>query len=234
MKNNLEWFRSILDFNFDLNEQASTLTVNESMLLSLFEKLTDLSPLFPDIYWLTVARLTELTVLCAGNYADMAEFTAVGDLIYNPRQILIHVCGSKQSLTKHRHQRLSEHFLNELNRHIRPSFWLSQNTLLEVQEPPLLPLLKAQLYSSGYISSRYLENIEERLNKIAQAVGFINAWQISNSFELSLKIQHAGRKQRMFIESNLCRFEKHIFHQLGEDIHQRCKFNDHFSHFLAD
>jgi hypothetical protein len=226
MKNQQEWLNRICDFNTDLSEQA--FTVNETMLVYLFEKLTGISPLFPDVYWLTIARLTELTVLCAGNYADMAEFSAMGDLIYNPRQILIHICGCDQSQTKQRHQGLSEHFSTQLAHHIHPPFWLSQNTLPEIRKAPLLPLLKEQLHSSGYISSQYLENIEERLNKISQAVGFIN------SFELSLKIQHAGCKQRGFIESNLCRFQKHLFHELGEDIHQRCRQNSHHSRFLAN
>jgi len=38
----------------------------------------------PRGYWLLVARLTEATLLCAGNYADSCEFEATGDLLVNP------------------------------------------------------------------------------------------------------------------------------------------------------
>lgn len=47
------------------------------------------------IFWLTLARITELAIYQAGVYADACEFAAAGDLLVNPRCITIHLKGRR-------------------------------------------------------------------------------------------------------------------------------------------
>ena len=81
----------LMDFNYLLEDVSSAMRLNEEFLEQKVSELEEVGPINGKFYWLTLARLNELTLLCAGNYADNFEFTAAGDLLVNPRCILVHI-----------------------------------------------------------------------------------------------------------------------------------------------
>lgn len=95
--------RTLSDFNTSLEKEGSPSRLNEDFIEC---KLCDLGQIEADcsesygIYWLTYARLFELALLCAGNYADHFEFAAAGDLLVNPRLILIHLKSGRSVVKK--------------------------------------------------------------------------------------------------------------------------------------
>ncbi len=158
------------------------------------------------IYWLTYARLFELALLCAGNYADHFEFAAAGDLLVNPRLILIHFKSGCTPVKKDRHRKLTEQF-----HHVA-------DTLPEIVEKPLLAHMHGQMARSGYLSKEYLDFGERRMERIADAIGFLASWHLTAESAFYLQTQGTSPSEKRFIESSLCRFDKEIFFELGRDL----------------
>ena len=100
----------ILHFNRIMEEKAALHNLNEKRLVQFLDLLEKTSLIYDDLYWLSLARINELAILCAGNYAESCEFTLAGDLLMNPRLILIHVRGCPQPVVKERHTALTEQF----------------------------------------------------------------------------------------------------------------------------
>ena len=44
-------------------------------------------------YWLSMSRVMELALLCAGNFADFGQICKAGDFIVNPRHTEVHIEG---------------------------------------------------------------------------------------------------------------------------------------------
>lgn len=95
-------------FNHLLDQQVVPYTINESTVVAFREELCRKGNPDSLCYWLLMARLAELTLLCAGHYADCGEVTAAGDLLVNPRRADIYMQGVVPSIRKYRHRRLSE------------------------------------------------------------------------------------------------------------------------------
>jgi len=87
--------------------------VNEQTIENFLENLEAYGKTLRPVYWLMMARLFELSLICAGYYADNCEFPAAGDLLVNPRKILIHQKGYPHPLVKQRHGRLTEQLNQE-------------------------------------------------------------------------------------------------------------------------
>lgn len=71
---------------------------------------------------------------------------------------------------------------------------------------------------SGYLSKEYLDLVENRMKRIADAIGFLASWHLSGQSAFYLRVQCASPSEQSFIESNLCRFDKEIFFELGQDL----------------
>lgn len=71
----------------ELNGLMNALTVpflvNRSMIEDFWEVLERAHEARNQEYWLLAARLTELALLCAGQYADCGEFRCARDLLYS-------------------------------------------------------------------------------------------------------------------------------------------------------
>ena len=93
----------ILHFNYLLDRKANYFSLNESSLENLLDQLDNLALVKDGSYWLTMARINELALLCAENCANNCELTLAGDLLLNPRLILIHVRGQNRPIVKKRH-----------------------------------------------------------------------------------------------------------------------------------
>ncbi len=164
-------------------------------------------------YWLTMARVAELAVLCAGHYADNGEFTAAGDLLVNPRKIYIKSDKHGISFTKNRHGRLSDQ-LKRFNRTHHTGVSIKE-TEIRIIRAALLPYFRECLSRSGFFKCAYLEDLTRRMERIAETLGFLMAFGVDSCETLYRRMDGMGTGQRRFIEKNLCRFDQQRFDELG-------------------
>jgi hypothetical protein len=191
--------------------------LNESEILRLLEEFDEIPSRFTTIHGLTLARLMELALYCAGNYADSCEFEAVGDLLVTPRQVDIHVRGEAYCVPKKRHGRISTQLVGFMGNE-DPLYWLKYNTWPIIRKQAILPDLYGALAASGLLASDYLKSIERRMCQVANTVAFLSAWQIDNVNELHQKLEISSAEARTFVADNLCRFDLSVFHEIGKDI----------------
>jgi hypothetical protein len=225
---------ALSDYNASLEEGTQS-NLTEGFLSS---KLREVEQMESDcsengeIYWLTYARLFELALLCAGNYADHFEFAAAGDLLVNPRLILIHFKSGCSAVKKDRHRKLTEQFRYVAANREAVVTWLKQETVPEIVERPLLAHMYEQMARSGYLSKKYLDLVERRMERIADAIGFLASWHLPETSAFYLRVGYASPSEQSFIESNLCRFDKEIFFELGDDIRRLAVDPHHETRFL--
>ena len=166
-------------------------------------------------YWLTLTRINELALVCAGNYADNCEFSLVGDLLVNPRLVLVHLSGLNQPLIKKRHIPLSEQFQQVENDLLRVRQWLKRETRVEVKTEALLPELRKGLENSGHIPREYLDSVEQRKRRLADLIGVLASAGISDNVALHAWRKNASPADRELLESRLCRFDFECFFEMG-------------------
>jgi hypothetical protein len=227
---------ALSEYNVCLDEEATPSNLCEGFIES---KLRDLEQMESDgpengkIYWLTYARLFELALLCAGNYADHFEIAAAGDLLVNPRLILIHLKSKSYPVKKDRHRRLTDQFRYAAGKGEAVRLWLKEEAVPEIVQKPLLAHMHDRMARSGYLSKEYLDLVETRMKRIADAIGFLASWHVVGNSALDLRSQCLRPSERSFVESMLCRFDKAIFFELGEDV--RCLSLDPYekSRFLV-
>ena len=224
---------ALIHFNVELERAVTGHKLNEEYLELIAEALEEFGIIHDALYSITLARITELTLYCAGSYTDDCEFALAGDLLVNPRLILIHVHNQGAPIVKQRHVSITDQF-----RHLERSpqelvQWLKENTWLEMKKEPLLPHLYRRLCCLGHMQSRYLESVERRMQRIADVIGFLSAWHLQDSWDLHQRIRCVPEAEREFVYSNLCRFDLEIFHQLGHDLLQLIENSRYESGFLG-
>lgn len=212
-------FREALTaLNHRLDALAIPYDINESVIEALLETLEATIP-WPDvIYWLLMARVTELALMAAGHYADHCEFSAAGDLLVNPRTIRVCWDDQRRPAVKKRHERLSDQF-----REPGASRWafvrdFKENGRLETLRPALLPVLVERLAACGLFSSGYLASVNARMEKITGAIGFLCAAGITTGRQLYLRLTLAPAADRDFFTAHLCRFDRCRFDRLGREV----------------
>jgi len=185
------------------------------------------------LYVLVLARIAELALYCAGAYADNGEFGAVGDLLFNPRLTFIHLKGADRPVPKKRHGALTDHF--SVDSHMRTDLigWVKRNVTLEVKKPPLLAYLHGCLEDSGHISKGYLNGMIERMNRVAEVVGFLAAYRVSGSEALYRRIQWVAPAEQTFIRENLCNFDLDTFFELGDEFRKLAENPSLSNRFLS-
>jgi hypothetical protein len=228
-KNDDCFSNTLLDFNLCLNDSVP-FELNENFIESKIDELGEIQN-SDSIYQLTQARITELTLICAGNYADNFEFSAAGDLLVNPRCIRVNINGVKEPVNKNRHLALTDQFNGVAKTETGIIRWLSKNTHLEISKKPLLPDLYERLKNAGIISAKYLDSVYRRMNKIADVIGFLSAYHLSESQILYKKL-NSSNSESDFIESNLCNFNFDLFFDLGREIERLIENDDYKSVFL--
>ena len=199
---------------FEINRMLDGIGVpyelNEPFLEDLMGQLnrTDLQESF--FYALTLARLLEATLLCAGHYADNCEFSLAGDLLVNPRKIKVRMKDDAPAFEKIRHGRLTDQLvqLAELcPGRCGDAMMDKRNATCDIVAPALLPCLHSQLAGTGRFGEVYLERVAARMTAVADTMGFLAAGQILSSEALHLRLQAADPEERAFIERHLCRFD---------------------------
>lgn len=204
---------------------------NEAWCEQRLEELMGIEAADPRLFWLTLARLAELALKQAGDYADHCEFQAAGDLLANPRRIEIFVQGRTDPVIKKRHCGLREQFTSAIGRE-EPATWLSRKTLSHVCEKALIPYLKERLASSGWMHSDYLALLDRRMCRVADTIAFLAAWQIADCRDLAKRMVTAAREDNTLIAANLCRFDLDCFNEMGDDIERIICNADASSRFL--
>jgi hypothetical protein len=222
----------LVDFNVRLEQAARVHNFNEDCLERITRELEGFCAGRDGVFALTLARITELALYCAGSYTDDCEFALAGDLLVNPRLILIHIRNQGAPIAKERHGKIGDQF-----RHVDKSpqeliQWLKENTCLEIKKEPLLPHLYGELSRSGLLQSHYLASVEQRLQRIADVIGFLSAWHVPDSCRLRQRMRCVPEAEREFVSSSLCRFDLEIFHQLGHDLLQLLEDDQYESEFL--
>jgi hypothetical protein len=128
-----------LNVPYDVNEQTI-----ENFLQNL--KAFDTTP--QPAYWLIMARLFELSLILAGHYADNCEFSAAGDLLVNPRKVLVHRKGYPYPLKKPRHGSLTDQLNKKETCRQIVLFQVKHEVMVEVAQPAILPYLFGLMESS--------------------------------------------------------------------------------------
>ena len=207
-----------LGFNHLLNRQVVPDTVNETMLAGFRETLCQRGNPSHPCHWLLMARLAEMTLLCAGHYAGGGEISAAGDLLINPRRTDIYLNGKSQPLRKNRHGRLSEQLACEKPAASEFLGWVVQNAAVRVVEPALLPDFKRRLVKSGFLTARYLDGFEMRMQQVADAM---RDWMVTHGhrqpfvFRSVDNFRPPGKEMRA---SPSCQYHANHYQHLGRDI----------------
>lgn len=158
-------------FNRHLDQLSVPAAVNEPLIVGLRDQLDAKGDPRSDVYWLLTARLAEMTLLCAGHYADCGETGAAGDLLLNPRQVLVYLRSAPGPILKERHRPLSDQF-NPGNLSL-PDFaaWFRDNAMTHIAEPALLPAFRSRLARCGRMTA-YRERFQARLTRVADVMRF--------------------------------------------------------------
>ena len=217
-----EWF----DFNYALETESTDSRLNEDFLVRRLNLLWNLPPADHRVFWLGLARLNELALLCAGNYADACEFSAAGDLLLNPRLILIHLKGKPDPVVKNRHQALTGQMAPMVSGDRNVIGWIKSNTRLEVRQYALLPHLSDLMARSGCLSEAYLHSVQTRCGRIAGAISFLTANRITGPAALCAALARMGGRQRAELKQGMCGFDRRIFSDLGREMHQIMRYGD--------
>lgn len=209
--------QALLRYNTALQEQGQLIRLNEGFLESKLEELTSISPVSGPLETLILARLTELALICAGNYADNGCIGEFGDLMFNPRLIHVHIRGKLFPVKKERHTGLTVQFKHQGQSRGSVIEWLKSNTTLETVKEPILPLLVDLLEKRG-CARPYLESVRDRISRAVTLTCRLAASRIPEGMGVDTWISSLRETDRRRMEELLCRFDNKIFNDLNEVI----------------
>ena len=205
----------LLEFNRDLDRNAKLSRLNEEYLEQKMEELDEPVPVCRDVYEHTRARLHELLLLCAANYANNCEYAAVGDLMFNPRLAVVHVRGRHKPVIKERYTPLSEQFRDWAANPREVLVWLKEQTTIDIKKKPLIPHSYEILERCGFVSREYLDSLRDRAVQIADLSAFLCSRGFEERLELDAWLRSASRSDRALMESRLIRLDWRGFQKLG-------------------
>jgi hypothetical protein len=205
----------LFEFNSDLDRNAQLSRLNEKYLGQRIEALDKHVPICRGVYEHTRARLHELLLLCAANYANNCEHGAVGDLLFNPRLTLVHIRGCHEPVVKERHTPLSEQFMDKAGTRTGVVRWLKEEITLEIKKKPLIPHSYEILESCGSISKGYLDSARDRAIQIADLSAFLCCRGFEERLKLDDWLRSASPNDRALMESRLIRLDWRRFQRLG-------------------
>ncbi len=223
----------LIHLNSKIQRDAVSTPLNESYLEALLNELQSMPRTPLAIYGLTLTRINELALICAGNYADSCEYAAAGDLMVNPAQVMVHLRGKPHPVLKVRHEKLTTQFKDAGKDEPSLIQWFIKNTIVEIRKKPILTQLYKMLTDSDIISGHYIEFTDRRMKQIADTMGFLSAWKVASVEEFHQKLKTAGPSETAFIQKALCRFDRGLFDEMEKDIfgflredHYRSRFID--------
>jgi len=217
-----------------LDQQVVPYTVNEARIVAFRERVFRLETPSSACYWLLMARLAELALLCAGHYAGCGEIGAAGDLLVNPRRIEIHVRGADRPFIKDRHRRLSEQF-NPRGLSL-PEFtdWFRRHAFSRIVEPALLPDFLVRLQGSGWLSEAFLSALQDRMTQVADAMRFASIGRIADPPDGGQAFGPGCSAGGGFRAAQRYRFNDATYRRLGRHVERTCSDPAYRSTFLAE
>lgn len=221
---------TLLRFNEELERDALPTRLNERFLEARVESLEGASCDPGPVYTLTLARLIELTLLCAGSYADNGRPAEVGDLLFNPRLILVHIRGRETPVIKERHTPLTVQFAHEADTQAGVVAWLRSHTFLETVKRPLLPHLVEQLERCEAHPGTYLASVRERTTRIVEVTGWLSSAGIPRERDLHEWLAALSDGDREMVERRRCRFDRSTFEAQGREIRRRLRSAEETPH----
>ncbi|MFH1090224.1 MAG: hypothetical protein V1742_01520 [Pseudomonadota bacterium] len=209
---------SLAAFNQALERDSSASGIHESWLVEKTKELETIGQKEPEVYWLSLARINELALFCAGNYADCGELQATGDLLVNPRLIMVRVKNQAMPVKKERPTPLTQQFAPWVGSKVEVRQWLKFNTIIEIREKPLLMHLWEDLRDGGWMTPDYLVSVENRLQKIADVLILVSTCHLPSGLDFHQHLRQTSPDDRAFLMSRLCRFDHSVFDELGREI----------------
>jgi hypothetical protein len=181
------WF----ELNYRLQEEAVDAQVNKSFIEQWLMRLWTIVSPRPECFWLFMARINELALLCASRYVDCCEFSAADGLLVEPSCVLLRVQNGRPSVSQDK----------------------------GIRGGPLLPSLYGLLKGSGYMAEDYLLSVSRRTEQIAQVLRMLLALGIDNVEDISMRLSCMDIEQRRDFRSRLCLFDQKIFNEIGRALH---------------
>ncbi len=215
-----ERIKRLIRYNKDLEEQMDLIQLNESFLESKLEELESIMSASDSIEKWSLARLMELTLFCAGNYANNNCITEIGDFMINPRLILVHIKGEQFPVRKERHTRFSEQFKNRGTEHCSVIEWLKLNTIIETVKEPILPYLLNLLEKNG-CSREYLDSVRKQMNMIVELISYLSMARIPKETNIEDWKSSLEKNDRIMMKNMFYRLDTTVFYDLGEKIYRR-------------
>jgi hypothetical protein len=210
---------AVLDAHLALNRKIDRagvpFSVYESQITEWVSELDRLQDPCCRISWLLCTRVFEAALLCAGNYADSAEYQAAGDLLVNPREV--HVISRKtgEVFKKRRNGSLVDELRRDGQTRWEALSEISRNYRLETVKPPLLPELFDRISQSSVVTRGYLDWAEIRMKQVADTLTFLAGWKIQDGWDLHQRLHGSNPETGSYIRSHLCRFEDRMFRDIG-------------------
>ncbi len=208
---------TLFEINRRLDRAGGAHALSEHFIEGLLEMADGASRQQGMVHWLTMARLMEAALMCAGHYADSCQFRSAGDLLANPRKIRVCVGDMAETFDKARHKRLTDQLAERCLARGSTSFD-RRDAACDIVVPALLPYLYRRLVLSGYFGRPYLDLVERRMTAVADTIGFLAAGQIFSAETLHQRIAAADPAERDFLQHHLCRFEDTWFRRFGHQI----------------
>jgi hypothetical protein len=181
------WF----ELNYLLQEEAVDACLNKSYVEQWLMRLWTIVSPRPECFWLFMARINELALLCASRYVDCCEFSAADGLLVEPSCVLLCVQNGRPSVSQDK----------------------------GIRGGPLLPSLYGLLKGSGYMAEDYLLSVSRRTEQIAQVLRMLLALGIDNVEDISMRLSCMDIEQRRDFRSRLCLFDRKTFNEIGRALH---------------
>ena len=175
-----------------MQKDAFATLLNEKYLEKLLSEFQGIPRFSPAVRGLTLTRLNELALICAGNYADSCEFSAVGDLMVNPPEVMVYVRGKAHPVLKDRHEKLTTQFKDTAACGASLINWFIKNTIVEIRKKPILTRLHDMMKGSGVVSDFYIASADRRMKQIVDTMGVLSAWQVESAEGFYQKLKTAS------------------------------------------
>lgn len=205
----------LLNLNREMDWAAERGRVNESFLEGCLESLDRSGPEPGPDHWLTLARLTELTLWLAGGYADAGLFRETGDLLFNPRRKYLVRKKSLEFVELQRHRPISQ-TAQELGLAPEGSLdVIKEEFRLVIEKKALMPELNDRLEAQPFPSGPYLRSVEARLVRISATLCYQSTLSRPEGMDLEEYLSLLPRDRRERAESQLCRFGLDLYRSYG-------------------
>jgi hypothetical protein len=179
------------ELNYRLQEEAIDAHINKSFIEQWLTRLWTIVCPRPQCFWLFLARINELALLCASRYVDCCEFSAADELLVEPSCVLLHVERRATAASQERGGRAG----------------------------PLLPCLYDLLKGSDYMTEDYLLSVSRRTQQIRQVMRMLLSLGMGNAEDISMRLSCMDVDQRRDFRSRLCLFDRKTFNEIGRALH---------------